>query len=151
MVQGAICFVNTQGVPACTPGPLYLLISEDEIRTALSRLHNQRAIGVDGIPGELLKYAADAIANELTHILNEALTSGCDIGLGSGLLISLPKLGKPPGPLAHLRPVVILYAIRKCLSLVMLARITSSVDAFLSPSQSGFRKGRSIYFRCNVV
>ena len=98
---------------------------------------------MDGILGELLKYSADAIASELTHILNEALTSGCDVGLGSGLLISLPKPGKPPGPLVHLRPVVILNAIHKCLSLVTLARITPSVVAFLSPSQSGFRKGTS--------
>ena len=98
---------------------------------------------MDGVPGELLKYSADAIANELTHILNEALYARCDIGLGSGLLIPLPKPGNPPGPLAHLQPVVPLNATRKCLSLVVLARIAPNVDVFLSPNQSGFRKGRS--------
>ena len=84
--------------------------------------------GMDGVPGELLKYSADTIANELMHILNEALTSGCDIGLGNGLLIPLPKPGKPSGPLAHLRPVVLLNVICKCMSLVTLARIAPKVD-----------------------
>lgn len=66
------------------------------------KINNQRATGVDGVPRELLKYSADAITNELVHILNEALTSECDIGLGSELVIPLPKPGKPPGPLTHL-------------------------------------------------
>ena len=95
---------------------------------------------VDGILRDVLKYSADATANELL-ILSEALTSGCDIGLGNGLLIPLPKPGKPPGPLDHLRPVVLLNAIRKCMSLVTLARIALKVDS--PQAKVGFRKGRS--------
>ena len=143
MVQELFAPADTQGVPICNPGTLDQPISEEEFRSALRKVRNLCATGVDGVPGELLKYSADAIGNELTHILNEALSSGCDIGLGSGLLIPLPKPGKPPGPLAHLRPVVLLNATCKCLSLVVLARIAPNVDAFLSPNQSGFRKGRS--------
>ena len=94
MVQRIICSCRHR---ICIPGPLDLPISEEEISSALGRLHNQRTTGVDGVPGEILKYSADAIATELTHILNEALTSGCDIGLGSGLLIPLPQLGAEDG------------------------------------------------------
>ena len=96
--------------------------------------------GVDGIPGELLEYSVDAITEELMQILSEALTSGCDIALGRGLLIPLPKPGKPPGPLAHLRPVVLLNASRQWLSLVTLARIAPQVDRYLplpKPDDSG--------------
>ena len=42
-----------------------------------------------------------------------------------------------------MRPIVLLSALRKTLSLVVLSRIATKVDNFLSPSQSGFRRGRS--------
>ena len=42
-----------------------------------------------------------------------------------------------------MRPIVLLSALRKILSLIVLSRILTKVDNFLSPSQSGFRRGRS--------
>ena len=42
-----------------------------------------------------------------------------------------------------MRPIVLLSALRKTLSLIVLSRIATKVDNFLSPSQSGFRRGRS--------
>ena len=44
-----------------------------------------------------------------------------------------------------MRPIVVLSALRKTLSLVVLSRIATKVDNFLPPShsQSGFRRGRS--------
>ena len=99
---------------------------------------------MDGLTGEPLKYSTDAIANDLTHTLNEALTSACDIGLGNGLLIPFPKPVKPPGPLAHLQLVVLLNAIQKCMSLVTLARIAPTVVAFLSPSQMDIGKAGAL-------
>ena len=60
------------------------------------------------------------------------------------MLILLQKPGKPVGPLTSVRPIVLLSALRKTLSLVVLSRIATKVDNFLSPSQSGFRRGRSM-------
>ena len=59
------------------------------------------------------------------------------------MLILLQKPGKPVGSLTSVRPIVLLSALRKTLSLVVLSRIATKVDNFLSPSQSGFRRGRS--------
>ena len=59
------------------------------------------------------------------------------------MLILLQKPGKPVGPLTSVRPIVLLSALRKTLSLVVLSRIATKVDNFLSLSQSGFRRGRS--------
>ena len=42
-----------------------------------------------------------------------------------------------------MRPIVLLSALRKTLSLIVLSRNATKVDNFLSPSQSGFRRGRS--------
>ena len=64
------------------------------------------------------------------------------------MLILLQKPGKPVGPLTSVRPIVLLSALRKTLSLIVLSRIATKVDNFLSPSQSGFRRGLS---RADVV
>ena len=58
------------------------------------------------------------------------------------MLILLQKRGKPVGPLTSVRPIVLLSTLRKTLSLIVLSRITTKVDNFLSPTQSGFRRGR---------
>ena len=42
-----------------------------------------------------------------------------------------------------MRPIVLLTTLRKTLSLVVLSRIAPKVDEYLSPSQSGFRRGPS--------
>ena len=59
------------------------------------------------------------------------------------MLTLLQKPGKPVGPLTSVRPIVLLSALRKTLSFMVLSRIATKVDNFLSPSQSGFRRGRS--------
>ena len=59
------------------------------------------------------------------------------------MLILLHKSGKPVGPLTCVRPIVLLSVLRKTLSLVVLSIISTKVDNFLSPSQSGFRLRRS--------
>ena len=66
------------------------------------------------------------LANPLHYPLQHPLTRS--------IAFLLQKPGKPVGPLS---------ALRKTLSLVVLSRIATKVDNFLSPSQLGFRRGRS--------
>ena len=61
------------------------------------------------------------------------------------MLISLQKPGNPVDTLTSVRPIVLLSALRKTLSLIVLSRIATKVDNFLSPSQSGFRRERSTF------
>ena len=42
-----------------------------------------------------------------------------------------------------MRPIVLLSALRKTLSLIIISRIATKVDNLLSPSQSGFLRGSS--------
>ena len=53
-------------------GPLNSPISPSEVKVATKKLNNGRAIGPDGIPGEMLKYGSDQlylhIANNLTRL-----------------------------------------------------------------------------------
>ena len=84
-----------------------------------------------------------ASAAYIASIFNDALENHDPLGLIKGLLILIQKPGKPKGPLTIVRPIVLLTTLRKTLSLVVLSRIAPKIDEYLSPSQSGFRRGRS--------
>ncbi len=133
--------INTRFPP--TKGKLITPITTKEVCEATSRLRNGRAIGPDGVPGELLKYGDTPLHTQMAEIYNEMFENGQDLELGHGTLIVLPKPGKPPGLLSSLRPIVLLTTLRKTLSLIVLFRIRPAVEQFLPDSQSGFRQYRS--------
>ena len=132
-------------LPAFTgvPSPLTMPITPVEVQRAISKLNSGRACGHDDLPADLLKRTADLIAPSIATIFNDALEHHEPLDIGKGVLILLQKPGKPVGPLTSVRPIVLLPALRKTLSLIVLSRIATKVDNFLSPSQSGFRRGRS--------
>jgi hypothetical protein len=98
-------------------------ITTAEVQAATSKLRNGRAVGPDGLPGELLKYGSTELHMQMAQIFNEMFEKGEDLELGRGTLIVLPKPGKPPGLLSSLRPIVLLTTLRKTLSLIVLQRI----------------------------
>ena len=118
-------------------------ITPAEINQAIGKLNNGRASGHDDIPAELFKCSADLLAQPIANIFNDALEHHEPLGLGKGVLILIQKPGKPKGPLTSVRRIVLLTTLRKTLSLIVLSRIAPKVDEYLSPSQSGFRRGRS--------
>ena len=118
-------------------------ITPAEIKRAIGKLNSGRASGHDDIPAELFKCSADLLAQAIADIFNDALEHHEPLGLGKGVLILMQKPSKPKGPLTSVRPIVLLTTLRKTLSLVVLSRIAPKVDEYLSPSQSGFRRGRS--------
>ncbi len=89
-----------------------------------NRLNSGRASGYVGIPAELFKCTADLLAHTIANSFNEALEVHEQLGLGNGVLILLQRPGNPIGPLTSLRPIVLLSALRKTLSLIVLTRIT---------------------------
>ena len=125
------------------PSPLTMPITPGEVQRAISKLNSGRACGHDDLPADLLKSTADLIAPAIAEIFNDALEHHEPLDIGKGVLFLLQKPGKPVGPLTSVRPIVLLSALRKTLSLVVLSRIATKVDNFMSPSQSGFRRGRS--------
>ena len=120
-------------------GPLSYPITDFEVKDALHRLNNNRASGPDEVTGELLKYSADVVCAPLADIFNQAIEEGQPLDLGEGVLIPLPKPNKQKGPLTSICPIVLLSTIRKTLYLIVLLRISERVNAYLDPSQSGFR------------
>ena len=128
------------------PRPLHRQITSAEVEKVVKRMKSGKAIGPDGIPVEALKAGGTAVAAFIADVLNASYSLHKSVGIGDGILRALQKPGKTPGPLAHLRrvrPIVLLTLLRKILSLITLQRIQARVEAYLSASQAGFRKGRS--------
>ena len=125
------------------PTPLTDPITAAEVTRAINKLNSGRASGHDDIPADLLKTTSDVLGQPIAKIFNEALQQHDTLDIGKGVLVLLHKPGKPVRPLTSLRPIVLLSALRKTLSIIVLSRIAPKVDHYLSPSQSGFRRGRS--------
>ena len=96
------------------------------------------------MPGELLKYSPALLYSNIAQLLNSTVETGLPLNsMGSGSLNPLQKPGKSRGPVAQLRPVVLLTALRKILSLIVLRRINKDVNNFVAHKQSGFRRSKS--------
>jgi hypothetical protein len=48
-----------------------------EVRRVLLNLKNKKAVGLDNICNEFLKYGCDVLSEPLTHIYNAVFSSGC--------------------------------------------------------------------------
>ena len=115
-------------LPAFTgvPSPLTMHITPVEVQRANSKLNIGRACGHDDLPADLLKSTADLIAPSIDAICNDALEHHDSLDIGKGVLILLQKPGKPFGPLTSVRPIVLLSALRKTLSLVVLSYLLNN-------------------------
>ena len=126
------------------PKPLGNKITQEEVRKAVKRTINNKATGDDGLQLELIKYGPDILFEEISNNLNHVLENhSMEINFGLSILLPMPKPNKPQGPTKNLRPLNLLEAIRKILSLVTLNRIKSKVENYLSKSQSAYRENRS--------
>ena len=118
-------------------------ITDLEVNEAIHQLRNNRAPGLDGVKSEEIQCLADTHRKTLAKMFNEMFKQKQHLDIGSGKLILLNKPNKKKGPLENLRPIVLLSAIRKVLSIITLNRIRPHIEQYLSPSQSGFRRHRS--------
>ena len=104
----------------------------------MNRLNNNRTSGSDELPGEIARtwIKCNRYANsrhfQSCHNRPTLLSQ-----IGHGILVVLPKPGKPVGAMTILIPIVFLSALCKTLSLIMPSRIADKVDQ----GQSGFRRG----------
>ena len=123
--------------------PLDKRITPEEVRKGFNSLSNNKAPGEDLINAELLKYSTPLLDKLIADAFNEAFEKQEVIDINGGLLIALQKPGKKKGPPNNLRPITLLNALRKTLSIITLNRIRPKVESYLSKNQSGFRPERS--------
>ena len=115
-----------------------------EIENAVKCLKNNKSPGIDGINSELLKYGPEKLHEEIADIFNIIAETGeTPREIQQGILIPIPKAGKPQGPPGNLRPIILLSTLRKLLSICMINRIHKKLNSRIPNSQAAYRPGRS--------
>jgi hypothetical protein len=99
---------NANALNTHKAGPLATPITAAEVSMAAAKLSNGRAVGPDGVAGEMLKYGGTELHQCMADIFNRMIERGEQLELGAGTLIVLQKPGKPPGEMKSLRPIVLL-------------------------------------------
>ena len=98
--------------------------TEGKMRKSLSRLKNNKSQGIDDISAEMIRYNPKIVPQQIADIFNEIVKTGnIPDEFIEGVLVPLPKPGKPQGPPANLGPIILLSTFRKILAMCMIKRI----------------------------
>ena len=117
--------------------------NQDEVRTAIARLKNNKAAGADGLPAELFKTGGDELIGSMHKLI-------CKIWLDErmpddwNLSVLCPVFKKgDPSVCGNYRGISLLPIAYKVLSSVMCERLKPIVADLIGPYQCGFRPGKS--------
>lgn len=102
--------------------------------------------GADGVPLKFIKLVFPIIADQMVHIFNAIITSSTfPLQWKIGKVIPIPKT-KNPRTLSDYRPISVLSTMSKILEIIMRGKMQDHLDMgnYISPCQSGFRKGRPL-------
>ena len=103
----------------------------------------------------MIKYSPKIVHQQIADIFNEmAKTGSIPDEVIEGVLVPLPKPGKPQGPPANLRPIILLSILRKILAICMSKRIQEKIENRIPLSQTAYRAGRSTtehVFTCKIL
>ena len=117
----------------------------NDIFNLLCGLSSNKATGIDKISCKIIKIAAPAIADSLTHIFNQAITlSSFPDQWKVASVTPLYKNGQRNIP-GNYRPISVLPAISKIMERILYNQLYNYLTKFglLSNSQFGFRKSHS--------
>lgn len=128
------------------PDSLFMIrpISDEEIKTALFGIGNNKAPGSDGFPSKFYKVAWPVIGKDfLIAVHNFFYTSHLSRELNHTLLALIPK---SPNAMrvTEYRPISCCNVIYKCITKVIVNRMKESLASLISPCQSAFIPGRRI-------
>ena len=125
------------------PTLMSTLFTSSEIRKAVWTLRN-KSPGLDQINVELIKYSPEVVYEKIADMYNNiAATRKHPNEITHRILRALQKSGKPKGPTSNLRPITLLFILRKILAVCIMKRINSRLDSATPISQAAYRKNRS--------
>lgn len=138
--------------PAAGAAALNAQISLEEVLAGLKKLQNGRAIGVQGLPAELLRYAkveqepgmpppANVLAPVLVDVLNSAFLAGrVPASVNGSLITPVHKKGSKLDTLNY-RPIAVTEPIMRLYASILNSRILLFTEgaALRADTQAGFR------------
>lgn len=130
-------------------------VIDNEIRTAVYRLHPKKAPGLDGINVKILRALWKTNSLALKNVVNDIFRSGIfPSSLKSSKLVLLRKPGKTENDIKCFRPVSLVPAMSKVLEQIILDRLLQHLreNNHIWPNQYGFTKGRStVDMLCDIM
>ena len=118
-------------------------------------MKNNKSTGIDDISAKMIKYSPKIAYQHIADIFNEmAKTDNIPDEVIEGVLVPLPKPGKPQGPPANLRPIILISILRKILAISMIKRIQEKFKNRIPLSQAAWRAGESTtehVFTCKIL
>jgi exonuclease III len=130
-------------MPEIKPTEMKKPFTEEEVSKAVKSLKNNKSAGCDQLKAELVKHGPPTIHQGIAILLNHmAKTGDYPKEIKTGILVPLPKPGKPQGPPKNLRPIILLSIIRKILAIIMIRRTADKLNSRIPISQAAYRSGR---------
>ena len=112
------------------PTRMAIPFTANEIRKAIAKMEPNKSPGCDEIPVELIKHAPDKIHEQIAKIYNNmAETVDIPKEVTHGILKPLQKPSKANCPPSNLRPIILLYSLRKILAACITNRIKDRLEA----------------------
>ena len=115
--------------------------SEEEVKTSIKPLSNNKAPGIDGIKAEHLKNCQVEDLKIIAEIFNDIARTGRhpkEIKLG--ILNPLVKDKNKQGPCKNLQPVILLSMLRKILAISMIKRVGKKIKQHIPHTQAAYQK-----------
>nr|GEU96335.1 hypothetical protein [Tanacetum cinerariifolium] len=119
-------------------------VSEDEIKTALFDIDDDKASGPDGFTSKFFKSYLKVIKKDVIEAFKEFFKNGRMLGEVNTTLISLIPKSKAPIKVSDYRPVACCNVIYKCISKVMSNKIKVVLNGLIDKDQSAFVTRRQI-------
>ena len=114
-----------------------------EVEAAIQSLKKNKSPGADGITAEMLQAGGEQLARQMHKLCNKAWQeSTIPEEWGKSLLVPIPKKGDLSN-CSNYRTISLINHTGKVLLTVLLNRLKSHLDPYLSEEQAGFRKDRS--------
>jgi hypothetical protein len=114
-----------------------------EVQTAIRALKRNKSPGSDGITAEMLQAGGEPLARQIHMLCNKSWHEGTiPEEWGRSILVPIPKKGDLSN-CSNYRTISLINHTGKVLLMVLLNRLKSYLDPYLSEEQAGFRKDRS--------
>ena len=134
---------SLEEMPLNVPEKMDPPFTGEEIEKAVKKLKNNRSPGIDNINAELIKYGPKELTNLIAKVYNATAETGeYAEEIKIGVLNPIPK-PKKKGPVANLRPVILLSMLRKILAICMINRTWHKMKPYISKDQAAYQEGRS--------
>ena len=114
-----------------------------EVQRAIDAFKRNKGPGSDGITGEMLQAGGEPLARQIYELCNKAWHEGTiPEEWTKSILVPIPKKGDL-SQCSNYRTISLINHTGKVFLTVLLNRLKSQLDPYLSEEQAGFRKDRS--------